>query len=193
MKVTVIGGADHGRAADISREIYERALSAAESNTADMWLLPAGITSFCDGCGKCFAGEPNKCRHAREVMPIRKSMLSSDVILFVTPAVSGHAPAEVVNFLNYLVYMQIGYSPLPEMMTKRVVAISLGDKRAAEDIADCARLWGVSDVKALSYSERVETLRLLTAPAKKPGFFARLRLRRLAKKAGVTLPDIVRK
>ena len=51
----------------------------------------------------------------------------------------------------------------------------------------------MSDVKALSYSERVETLRLLTAPAKKPGFFARLRLRRLAKKAGVTLPDIVRK
>ena len=188
MKVTVIGGSESGAAAELARGIADRVLRAVDGNEADMWLLPAGITSFCNGCGMCFSGEPNKCRHAREVMPIQKSMLSSDVIVFVTPSVSGHAPAQVVNFLNYLEYIQLGNSPLPEMFSKRVIAISLGDKRAAEDVADCARLWGVTDVKVLSHAELVRTDLLLAAPRKKLGFFAKWRLRRLARKTGISLP-----
>ena len=187
MKVTVISASDHGESERVSCNIVDGVLSG-NKNFADLWLLPAGITTFCTDCGYCFAGEPNKCRHAREVIPILKSMLTADTVIFVTPSVSGHAPAVMVNFLNYLAYIQLGHSPIAEMYSKRFVILSLGDKRAAEDIADNVRLWGASDVHVLANASGRETERLLTAPHKKPGFFARWQLKRRAKKAGITLP-----
>ncbi len=188
MKTTVIGGWDKGAAAELARSITE-GVSDGE-NTADLWLLPAGITSFCTDCGLCYDGQPTKCRHAREVMPILKSMISSDIVVFVTPELSGHTTAPVLNFLGYLAYLQIGCRPEPSMLVKRAVVISLGAKRAAEDIADCVRLWGISDVRVLTRASAASAARLALAPPKKPGFFARLRMKRIAKKAGLPLPRI---
>lgn len=189
MKATIIGGAGTGAAAELSRDITESILASAD-NTADMWLLPAGINSFCTDCGDCYEGRETSCRHAREVMPILKSMLSSDIIVIVTPELMGHTTAPVLNFLDYLAYLRIGCRPRAEMLTKRVVVISLGDKRAAEDIADCVSSWGVCDVRVLTRSSAPAAARLaLSAPARM-GFFARLRMRRIAKKAGLAVPRI---
>lgn len=187
MKVTVISGSDHGEAERLSCSIVDSILTGGK-NFADLWLLPAGITTFCTDCGHCFAGEPNRCRHAREIIPILKSMLTADTVIFVTPSVSGHAPAAMVNFLNYLVYLQLGHSPISDMYSKRFVILSLGDKGAAEDIADNVRLWGASDIHVLANASGKVAQRLLTAPYKKPGLFARWQLKRRAKKAGITLP-----
>ena len=186
MKVTIIGGSDRGECAAAAEDLAERVIAAG--GEANVWLLPAGITTFCDGCGLCFNGEESKCRHAREIMPIRKSMLASDAVAFVTPSVSGHAPAPVVNFFNYLEYMQIDRRPLPEMARKRFVIFSLGARRAGEDVADCVRLWGASDVRVLTYSAASGSRLLLSAPKRKLGFCARLRIKRLAQRSGTPLP-----
>ena len=193
MKITVISGSDRGAAAELSRGIADGVLAADKDNLADVWLLPAGITTFCTDCGLCFGGEPNKCRHAREIVPIRKSMQNADTIVFVTPSVSGHAPAVVVNFLNYLEYIQLNHSPLPEMARKRFVVLSLGEKRAAEDVADFVRLWGAEDVKVISHAERAAAEKMLQEGSKKPGFFARWMQRRAAKKAQKSLMHVDKK
>ncbi len=147
MKATVITSSDEKAVSELVGA-FTAPLASAEIK---VWNMSSALTEYCTGCEVCVREGETKCRASRSVMPVWKSMETSDVIVLAFDVYFAGVPASVQNLFDHLRWASMAHRPRPAMRGKRAVVLCSGDgaKGAAKYAADVLRMWGIGSVRVL--------------------------------------------
>jgi len=149
MKITVINGTEVKGCTYNIKEIFLEDLQG--KNEITEYYLPKDLPYFCCGCKTCFFKSETLCPHAQNVMPIWNSMLSSDLLVFVSPVYAMRTTAQMKSLLDHLCVHWMVHRPDEKMFSKRAViltnAIGVFNSGAQKDIATSLTWLGVSKIE----------------------------------------------
>ena len=153
MKITVINGTEKHGITYRLKEVFINEFG--ENAEITEYYLPKDCPNFCLGCTTCFLDDEHKCKDARYIQKIEKSMLEADLLVFTSPAYVFHATGAMKAMLDHFGYRWMPHRPAKEMFGKRAVIITQclgsGEKSAAKDIKDSLSWWGISYIKTFSF------------------------------------------
>ena len=179
----------HGQSHEGSTCMAARELASRVGGEIREFFLPRDFDKSCLGCYTCFETELPNCPHYKELEPLVKAILDSDLLILESPVYVYHATGSMMSFLDHLGTWWVVHRPLPEMSGKQAVAIATaaggGMKSTVQDMADSLEMWGIRKVYKLGFG--VQALkpeeipgRILKNIRKKTGRLAR----RIQKNAG---------
>lgn len=106
MKITVLQGSPHKNGS--SNLLSEQFIKGAEENGHEITVLDAAHMNLhpCIGCGKC--GMNGTCVHKDDNSKIRDSLLTTDMVVFVTPIYYFGMSAQLKTVIDR--FLQLYYS-----------------------------------------------------------------------------------
>ena len=149
MKITIIHGQSHeGSTCMIAREVADKVGGEIQE-----FFLPRDFDKSCTGCFTCFRTDLSQCPHYRELEPLIKAILESELLIFESPVYVYHATGQMMSFLDHFGTWWVVHRPMPEMSRKQAVVISTaaggGMKCTVKDMADSLEMWGIHKVHKL--------------------------------------------
>jgi len=142
----IINGTEQKGCTFAMKELFLSSIGSGHSITE--YYLPRDCPVFCTGCKVCFYSDISKCPHSHYTIPIWKSILKADLLIFVSPTYVLHVPAQTKSLLDHLGTKFIAHSPEKPMFSKQAViitnAIGAGMGKTAHDIKDSLDFWGVA-------------------------------------------------
>ncbi|HCC36318.1 MAG TPA: hypothetical protein DEQ14_01145, partial [Treponema sp.] len=152
MNITVINGTEQKGCTFALKEMFLAAMGGG--HTVTEYFLPRDCPVFCSGCKACFFRDISVCPHAQYTVPIWRSILEADLLVFASPVYVFHVTAQMKALLDHYGTKWMAHSPEKEMFHKRAViitnAIGQGMQKAASDIKDSLDFWGVARVYVIT-------------------------------------------
>jgi multimeric flavodoxin WrbA len=149
MKITVITGTGQKGCTYQIKECFLQVLGPGHEITE--FYLPKDLPDFCCGCKNCFFISEERCPHALHVMPIWKSMLESDLIVFASPVYALRTTGQMKSLLDHLCVHWMVHRPEEQMFHKKAViltnAIGPFQSGAQKDIATSLKWLGISHIR----------------------------------------------
>lgn len=151
MKITVITGTGQKGCTYQIKECFLQELGTNHEITE--YYLPKDLPDFCSGCKNCFFISDEACPHASHVVPVWKSMLDSDLIVFASPVYALRTTGQVKSLLDHLCVHWMVHRPDERMFHKKAViltnAIGPFQSGAQNDIATSLKWLGISHIRKL--------------------------------------------
>ena len=152
MKITVINGTEIRGCTFAMKEQF--LLAMGDGNTVTEYFLPKDCPAFCAGCKSCIAKGMGACPHAQYTTPIWDSIVSADLLVFVSPTYVFHATGQMKALLDHFAPKWMPHSPDAAMFHKQAVvianAIGRGMGKTVKDIKDSLDYWGVARTYAIT-------------------------------------------
>ena len=146
MKITVINGTEIRGCTFAMKEQFLAAMGPG--HTVTEYTLPKDCPMFCTGCKTCIAKGLSACPHARYTVPIWESLLSADLLVFISPTYVFHTTGQMKALLDHFAHKWIPHSPDSVMFGKQAVvitnAVGQGMGKTVKDIKDSLDFWGVA-------------------------------------------------
>ena len=151
MIITVINGTEIRGCTFAMKEQFLSAMGS--DHTVTEYTLPRDCPVFCTGCKTCFAHGIGACSHAKYTAPIWESIVSADLLVFVSPTYVFHTTGQMKALLDHFAPKWMAHSPDAAMYHKKAViitnAIGQGMGKTARDIKDSLDFWGVARTYAM--------------------------------------------
>ena len=153
MKITVINGTEKRGVTFRLKEIFLEQFR--DGSEIVEFYLPGDCPGFCSGCTTCFGKDQHLCKDAQYVQKIEEALLSSDLLVFTSPAYVCHATGAMKAMLDHFGYRWMPHRPAKEMFGKRAVIITqclgAGASSTAKDIHDSLSWWGISYIRECKF------------------------------------------
>ena len=148
MNITVINGTEQKGCTFAMKELFLSAMG--DGHTVTEYYLPRDCPVFCTGCKACFFSDVSVCPHSQYTMPIWASILSADILAFVSPTYVFHVTGQMKALLDHFGTKWMAHSPEKPMFRKQAViitnAIGQGMGKTAKDVKDSLDFWGIARV-----------------------------------------------
>ncbi len=157
MKVTVVHGSPrkNGGTRHATELFLDEMRKQGEISVSE-YFMPNDLPAFCRGCAACVISGEQSCPHAEYTLPILKSMLEADALIFTTPVYVMAESGSIKNFLDHFCYLFLVHRPQPEMFSKKafVIGTALGPtgNLAMKTIRTSLRYWCVNRVYSRCYA-----------------------------------------
>ena len=146
MNITVINGTEIRGCTFAMKEQFLAAMGHEHAVTE--YTLPRDCPEFCTGCKTCIAKGMNACPHAKYTVPIWESILSANLLVFVSPTYVFHTTGQMKALLDHFAPKWMPHSPDAAMFHKQAViivnAIGQGMGKTVKDMKDSIDYWGVA-------------------------------------------------
>ena len=152
MNITVINGTEIRGCTFQMKEQFLVAMGSG--HTVTEYTLPKDCPVFCTGCKMCIAKGMSVCPHAKYTVPIWESIVSADLLVFVSPTYVFHTTGQMKALLDHFAPKWMPHSPDAAMFHKQAViitnAIGQGMGKTVKDIKDSLDFWGVARTYAIT-------------------------------------------
>ena len=146
MNITVINGTEIRGCTFAMKNEFLAAMGDGHAVTEH--TLPKDCPVFCTGCKTCVAKGIAACPHAQYTVPIWESIVSADLLIFVSPTYVFHTTGQMKAMLDHFALKWMPHSPDAAMFHKQAVvitnAIGQGMGKTMNDIKDSLDFWGVA-------------------------------------------------
>ena len=165
MKITAIYGSPNksGCTFNMSKQIINQFPEAEVNN---FFLSDLNIP-YCKGCLLCVKKGMEACPHSSLILPIKKALIDSDLIILASPVYVMHLTGQMKTFLDHTPAMFLIHRPEKSMFNKQAVVVSSAAgpvfKATEKEMKIVLNFWGVSKVHSLGsavYAANWETVNL---------------------------------
>lgn len=105
MKICILYGnpvADDGA---FTAFVEQLAISYPDTVTVDLWKLDVMNLNYCIGCWNCWWKTPGECIHHDDAVPIFRSVIAADLVIFASPLLAGFTSSSLKKITDRLIVL----------------------------------------------------------------------------------------